>query len=120
LCYKPLNLNSSELLVCCNLCYKNPIDKIVKKKFDLRKDELVGHNYLNIKTLILKNCNMFIANYILKNIQKSEMQLVNTYIYITDPRTNNRRRFTKSIKMDYGMSKIIKKNQKFLIDKIFN
>lgn len=120
LTYKPLNLNNSELLICCNLCCRRPIDEIVTKKFNLRNDELTGYNYSEFKNLIYNNTDKYLVNYILIHLNKKQKKLVNKYIYITDPVTNQRKRFKYSGNIDYKTLNIINKNQNYLIKKIFD
>lgn len=117
--YKPLNLYNSQVLTCCNLCYKKPIHKVIKTKFDLRHDELIGHNYLCIKDIIKQNSNTYIIEKLLTEIELYEKTLVNRYIMITNPKTNIKTKFNPSEKLYSTQLNIIKKNQKFLINKIF-
>jgi len=117
--YKPLNLYSSDLLICCNLCCRDPIKHIVKTKFHIRNDDLIAHNYSSFKNLVKNNLN-YIKSYAYKIINTQEKMLVNRYIYITDPKTNKKTKFSSTTKISYNTNKIIEKNQKFLINKIFN
>jgi len=118
LMYKPLNLENSNLLMCCTTCYKKPIAEIVNKKFDIRDDDLISYNYCEFKKLVKKQSNQFILTFILNK----ERRLVNKYITITDPVTNIKQNYSRSYisNINYNTSMIIKKNQNFLIRKIFN
>jgi hypothetical protein len=120
LTYKALNIYNSELMICCNLCFKTPISYIVNRKFTLRDDDLVSHNYTLFKSLIISNCDKYISNSLLNYLENIEKKLVNKYIYITDPKTNKRKRLCYSSNFNYNSYNSIKKNQKFLINKIFN
>jgi hypothetical protein len=117
--YKPLNLDTSELKTCCNICFKKPIEEIVKVKFNMREDELIGHNFLCINNILLKNTNKTLPNSILLYIRKIQKTLVNQYIYIIDPKTNKPKKL-KNNELHYNMIRIINKKQNYLINKIFN
>jgi hypothetical protein len=117
--YKPLNLNTTELKTCCNICFKKPIEEVVKIKFNMREDELIAHNFSCINDILFKNTNKTLPNYILLYIRKIQKTLVNQYIYITDPKTNKRKKL-KNNNSNYNILRIINRKQNYLINKIFN
>lgn len=113
--YKPLDLSTSEIMICCNMCFKTPLKEIVKIKFNMRDDELIGHNYSCIKEILEKKNFYSLQNY----IKKVQLILIDKYMYTTDPQTNEKIKI-KNYKLNYKMKHLVNKNEKFLINKIFN
>lgn len=122
LSYKPLNLDSTEFLACCKFCYRSPIDEIVKMKFNMRDNDLIGYNYSCFKNLLLKNNNN--NNNIVVNIYNEveilEKRLVNRYIFTINPVTNKKERLIFNRYNNNSFMHMIKNKQRFLINKIFN
>lgn len=83
--YKVLELSNSILHMCCVDCDDNNLYDICIMKRNFYKDDLISHNYNELKTF-LKNENPYYYG-ILKN---NEDTIVNDMIYIKDPYTNRR------------------------------
>lgn len=85
--YKILNLNNSKLIICCNDCFVNSIYDMCIMKMHIYKDNLIKHNYNEIKH-ILKIQNKLYYDTLIER----ETFLINEKIYIKNPITNRRMR----------------------------
>lgn len=87
--YKVLDLSNTELLFCCNLnqCVVNNIYSICDTKQAYYKDDLISHNYNEIKAFLYNNCIEYYNILIYR-----ENYLLNEKIFIKNPITNRRMR----------------------------
>lgn len=82
-----LDLKNTYLQSCCdrNICSYDNISEICLYKYYRRYDDLLCHNYQQIKMLLAKQCPLM-----LQQMLHAEVLLVNRHIYIRDPTQNNR------------------------------
>lgn len=87
--YRVLDLSNTNLLFCCNLdqCVVNNIYSICDTKEAYYNDDLISHNYNEIKTFLYNNCIEYYNILIYR-----ENYLLNEKIFIKNPITNRRMR----------------------------
>jgi len=87
--YRILDLSKTSFIYCCNLemCVIDNIYNICDTKFSYYNDDLISHNYREIKTL-LYNYSTEYYNILINR----ENDLLNTKIFVKNPITNRRMR----------------------------
>lgn len=90
--YKILDLSNSNLHLCCITCNYDNLIEICDFKHHFYKDDLVSHNYNQLKSFLYKE-NIDYYNILISR----EKTLVNNRIYIKNPITNRRLRLNGSV-----------------------
>lgn len=85
--YKVLDLSNTQLIFCCNLegCVVDNIYSICDTKNSYYNDDLISHNYNEIKTFLYNNCIEY-YNILIER----ENYLLNDKIFIKNPISNRR------------------------------
>ena len=83
--YKVLDLSNSQLNLCCHDCNQHNLYEICNIKRGFWKDELISHNYTELKKL-LKRENPYYYTILINR----ENYIINDMIYIKNPITNRR------------------------------
>jgi hypothetical protein len=130
LLYKALDLSQTRLLICCNNseCIIENLYEICYTKCVYWDDDLISHNYMEIKKMLYTQ---YLEYYnILIN---KETYLINDKIYVKNPMTNRRMRINGSLykrtmitlskstrDVYFNITNFITNKQKLLRKRIFN
>jgi hypothetical protein len=113
--YKVLDLSKTILLQCCVNCIPENIDYICDVKLNFWRDDLVSHNYIQIKNLLKMQMTMYY-----KIMREAEDTLINFIINIKDPVTNKRIQINQySTLNDQRIHKYIIQKQNYFRNKFF-
>jgi hypothetical protein len=87
--YRMLDLSKTDILFCCNLehCIVDNINSICDTKYAYYNDDLISHNYIEIKKFLYNRCIEYYNILIYR-----ENFLLNEKIFIKNPITNRRMR----------------------------
>jgi hypothetical protein len=105
--YRVLDLSKTDFICCCNLerCVVDNIYNICDTKYSYYNDDLISHNYIEIKTL-LYNYSIEYYNILINR----ENDLLNKKIFVKNPITNRRMRVNGK-QWDHVICNLKKKNK---------
>ena len=111
--YRLLDLSKTRLLFCCNLedCIEDNINSICDTKYAYYNDDLISHNYIEVKKFLYKEC----VEYYNVLIER-ENYLLNEKLFIKNPITNRRMRVNGKRWMFFISSLTKEDRNDFIID----
>jgi hypothetical protein len=111
--YRLLDLSNTRLLFCCNLehCIDDNINNICNTKYAYYNDDLISHNYIEVKTFLYKNCIEY-YNILIER----ENYLLNEKLFIKNPNSNRRMRVNGKRWMHYISNLEKTDRDEFIID----
>ena len=111
--YRLLDLSKTRLLFCCNLehCIVDNINSICDTKNAYYNDDLISHNYIEVKTFLYNKCPEY-YNILIER----ENYLLNEKLFIKNPITNRRMRLNGKRWMFFIFSLTKKDRNDFIID----
>lgn len=90
--YKVLDLQHTHLINCCYNCIPSNIKDICKLKLNFWNNDLISHNYIQIKNLLKKQNPLYF-----NCMSQYEDCLLNKVIYIKNPNSNKRIKINSQI-----------------------
>lgn len=111
--YRLLDLSKTRLLFCCNLedCIDENIKSICDTKYAYYNDDLISHNYIEVKKFLYNKCSEY-YNVLIER----ENYLLNEKLFIKNPITNRRMRVNGKRWMFFISSLTKEDRNDFIID----
>lgn len=111
--YRLLDLSKTRLLFCCNLedCIDENIKSICDTKYAYYNDDLISHNYIEVKKFLYNKCPEY-YNVLIER----ENYLLNEKLFIKNPITNRRMRVNGKRWMFFISSLTKEDRNDFIID----
>lgn len=110
---KVLDLSSTDLYICCEHCCETLFGDITTLRYYYSNDDLVGHNYTQIKSLLKTHER---GHALIRKLEDYELSILNSHIYFTNPYDNSQVKFTS--KRGLRILNDLRQNQKTI--KLYN